>query len=45
MTDHVEGQHTIVAETRGALNGKRVVRGRETECIEHYAGAREMATG
>jgi predicted flap endonuclease-1-like 5' DNA nuclease len=43
--DHVEGQHTIVTETRGTLNGKRVVRGRESECIEHYTGPREMAAG
>jgi DNA polymerase (family X) len=29
---HVEGQHTVVTETRGALAGKRVIRGREDEC-------------
>lgn len=34
--DHVEGQHTIVTESRGVLGGKRVVRGREAECREHY---------
>lgn len=34
---HVEGQHTVVTETRGPLAGKRVVRGREVECREHYA--------
>jgi hypothetical protein len=34
--DHVEGQHTVVTETRGPLVGKRVVRGREAECREHY---------
>jgi len=34
---HVEGQHTIVTETRGALAGERVVRGREAECRELYA--------
>ncbi|MGR8932836.1 MAG: helix-hairpin-helix domain-containing protein [Gammaproteobacteria bacterium] len=33
---HHEGQHTVVTETRGSLIGKRVVRGRETECREHY---------
>lgn len=37
--DHVEGQHTIVTETRGVLAGQRVVRGRETECREFYARA------
>jgi hypothetical protein len=36
---HVEGQHTIVTESRGALRGKRVVRGREEECRAHYVGA------
>ncbi|MCJ7450875.1 MAG: hypothetical protein MUO39_00155, partial [Steroidobacteraceae bacterium] len=36
--DHVEGQHTIVTETHGPLTGRRVVRGRETECIAHYSG-------
>jgi len=35
--DHTEGQHTVVTETHGPLVGKRVVRGRETECREFYA--------
>ncbi len=35
--DHAEGQHTVVTETRGPLAGRRVVRGREPECKEHYA--------
>jgi Holliday junction resolvasome RuvABC DNA-binding subunit len=30
--DHIEGQCTVVTESRGALAGKRVVRGREEEC-------------
>jgi putative hydrolase len=30
--DHEEGQHTVVTETRGLLEGRRVVRGREAEC-------------
>jgi putative hydrolase len=34
--EHHEGQHTVVTETRGSLVGKRVVRGREHECQEHY---------
>lgn len=29
---HGEGQRTVVTETRGALIGQRVVRGRESEC-------------
>lgn len=33
---HQEGQHTIVTETRGALVGRRVVRGRESECRALY---------
>lgn len=34
--EHHEGQHTVVTETRGPLIGKRVVRGREHECQDHY---------
>lgn len=34
---HQEGQHTVVSETHGRLSGKRVVRGRESECAEFYA--------
>ncbi len=34
--EHHEGQHTVVTETRGTLIGKRVVRGRERECQDHY---------
>lgn len=35
--DHLhEGQHTVVTEHRGLLTGRRVVRGRETECRAHY---------
>ena len=33
---HREGQHTVVTETHGSLQGRRVVRGRETECLRHY---------
>jgi putative hydrolase len=32
-----EGQRTVVTETRGALAGRRVVRGRELECEAYYA--------
>jgi hypothetical protein len=35
--DGDEGQCTIVNETHGSLLSRRVVRGRETECREHYA--------
>lgn len=34
--DHQESQHTVVTETRGPLAGRRVVRGRESECTRHY---------
>jgi putative hydrolase len=34
--DHSEGQHTVVTETSGPLKGRRVVRGRETECRDFY---------
>jgi hypothetical protein len=33
-----EHQRTIVSETRGPLQGYRVVRGREGECRVHYLG-------
>ncbi len=32
-----EQQNTVVTETSGALEGKRVVRGREADCRAHYA--------
>ena len=31
---HVESQWTVVTETRGPLAGRRVVRGREQECLD-----------
>lgn len=36
---HQESQNTVVTETRGALTGRRVVRGREAECLAYYAEA------
>jgi hypothetical protein len=36
--DHVELQRTIVTESRGPLAARRVVRGREGECQQFYAG-------
>jgi hypothetical protein len=33
----VSGQRTIVTEARGPLHGRRIVRGREQECRDHYA--------
>ena len=37
--DHHEYQCTVVTEFRGPLRGRRVVRGREQECGEFYAGS------
>ena len=34
--DHREGQRTVVTESQGPLRGRRVVRGRETECRVYY---------
>lgn len=34
--DEVERQHTVVTETKGPLQGKRVVRGRDTENRRYY---------
>lgn len=31
-----EGRSTVVTEMRGDLSGKRVVRGREADCADHY---------
>ena len=36
---HREGQNTVVSEIRGRLQGRRVVRGREAECLDYYAPA------
>ncbi|MEY4550254.1 MAG: polymerase domain protein [Pseudomonadota bacterium] len=33
-----DGQSTVVTEWHGSLAGRRVVRGQEAECKEHYAG-------
>jgi DNA polymerase (family X) len=32
-----EGQRTVVTETRAPLAGRRVVRGREAECLARLA--------
>jgi hypothetical protein len=37
--DGDEAQATVVTERRGALTGRRVVRGREPECARHYRAA------
>jgi len=34
--DGERGQHTVVTESSGVLRGRRVVRGRELECVAHY---------
>jgi hypothetical protein len=38
------GQRTVVTETRGDLRGRRVIRGRERECRQHYQNERECTT-
>jgi DNA polymerase (family 10) len=37
--DGEEDQCTVVTEHAGRLEGRRVVRGREVECLRHYGGA------
>lgn len=39
-----ERQATVITSTRGPLEGRRIVAGREAECLEHYRGieAREV---
>lgn len=43
--DHVEGQRTVVTETRGQLQGDRVVRGREAECLATDRARRRAPRG
>jgi hypothetical protein len=39
--DGKEDQCTVVTETGGPIKGRRVVRGREKECLTHYSGFAE----
>lgn len=41
--DGAERQVTVVTETHGPLEGRRVVRGREAECQQHYAAEGSLA--
>jgi hypothetical protein len=34
---HHEDQYTVVTETRGPLTGKRVIRGRDSDCRQYYS--------
>ena len=34
---HAESQRTVVTEARGEAAGRRIVRGREAECLRYYA--------
>ncbi len=43
--DDREDQATVVTETHGSLQGKRVVRGREDACRRYYAQKSERASG
>jgi hypothetical protein len=38
-SDHRERQRTVVTETHGPLEGRRVVRGSEADCAAHYGSA------
>ena len=43
-TDHgPEAQCTVVTETSGPMEGHRVVRGRESECVNHYSSNKGYA--
>ena len=42
--DGATGQCTVVTETGGPLEGRRVIRGREMECARHYGLAPDQAT-
>lgn len=42
--ENQEGQCTVVTESRGPLAGRRVVRGRETECLEFYRRSGDDST-
>jgi hypothetical protein len=43
-SDHEgERQRTVVTETKGPMAGRRVVRGRESECELHYGAPRDRA--
>jgi DNA polymerase/3'-5' exonuclease PolX len=35
--DHEDGQWTVITAKLGKLRGKRIIRGRESECAAHYA--------
>jgi hypothetical protein len=43
--DGEEDRCTVVTETSGPLSGRRVVRGREAECAQHYRRAARDAAG
>jgi len=43
--DTDQAQWTVVTETSGSLEGKRVVRGREAACLRHYQDQSEASTG
>lgn len=42
-TDHNQRQYTVISAGRGPLFGKRIVRGRESECGDYYAGQHVLA--
>ncbi len=42
--DHGERQCTVVTEYRGKLKGRRIVRGREADCLEYYRGVEVVSS-
>jgi putative hydrolase len=40
-SQHHESQYTVVTETTGKLLGKRVIRGKEKECLRYYISTGE----
>ena len=41
--EHGEGQCTIITSERGPLKGRRIVRGREEECLAYYGARADTA--
>lgn len=39
-----ERQCTVITAERGPLRGRRIVRGREDECLQHYSGSAEAGS-
>jgi DNA polymerase (family 10) len=42
--EETHGRSTVVTEYRGALKGRRIVRGREPECAAHYRALARLSS-